>query len=102
MNINYFPNLHPPSLWFEMKNHCFQTTSALYTAKHMGEKKRENSCDEMTKNSKRTWSQLQLIRVHQKSGLQVSRPDPCTPPTQQIDQKELSSVETAALFRPSW
>lgn len=50
----------------------------------------------------RTWSQLQLTWVHRRSGQQVSHPDPCAPPAQQIDQKGLSSLETTALSEPSW
>lgn len=47
---NYYSNLYRPSLWFEVKNLCFQTTSELDTAKYKGIKRREKKmCDEMTK-----------------------------------------------------
>lgn len=38
--------------------------------------------------------------AHHRSLQQVSHPDPCAPPAQQIDQKALSSVETTVLLKP--
>lgn len=49
---NYYLNLHRPSLWFEVKNLCFQTTSELDAAKYEGEKSKK-LFDEMTKKLKR-------------------------------------------------
>ncbi len=56
----------------------------------------------MEKTEKMEQRQLQLTGVHLQYNQQVSHPDPCASPAQQIDQKGLSSVKTTALFEPSW
>ena len=104
MDKNYYLNLLRPSLWFEVTNLCFQTTSELDAAKYCIREEKGKTCSiKWPKNSKdRTRSQLQLTGIQRRSDRQVSHPDPCTPPAQQIDQKGLSSVETTAMFESSW
>lgn len=98
---NYYMNPNRPSLWSEVKNLSFQTTSELDTAEYEG---RGEKCSvKWPKKAWRdeTWSQLQLTGVHHRSDQQLPHPDPSAAPAQQIDEKGLSSVQTTAGLEPS-
>lgn len=78
-------------------------------SKMWGGKERKKSIwwnDQKNWKDDRACSQSQLTGVYCSSDWwpdqQVSHPDPCSPPAQQIDQKGLSSVETTVPLDPRW